>query len=409
MKEHRAKIGIVFLIVFIDLVGFGIVIPILPLYAEEFGPSPLIFGLLMASFSIMQFVAAPILGRLSDRWGRRPVLLVSLVGSAVGYVLFGFAGSLAVLFASRIIDGISGGNISTAQAVIADITGPEDRARGMGLIGMAFGLGFILGPAIGALLVTVAPWMPGVAAASASLIAFVLVLTKLPETLDPEARKEARRHPLNLQSLGEALAHPCVGYCLILVLFTIFAFANFETTFAQFAKLRFSFSTSTIAWLFVYAGVLGAIVQGGLVGRLSKRFGEGRLIVAGTFLSFVALGFLPYAGSRGPLLTALAVLALGQGIAHPSLSALTSKLAGPDEVGGVMGVYQSMSSLARIIGPFWAEIAYGRMGYAWPFHTGSVFMLAACLVAVVLLAQLRRRRAHRPDHAAVAESGGGSG
>ena len=391
MKEHRAKIGIVFLIVFIDLVGFGIVIPILPLYAEEFGPSPLVFGLLMASFSIMQFVAAPILGRLSDRWGRRPVLLVSLVGSAVGYVLFGFAGSLAVLFASRIIDGISGGNISTAQAVIADITGPEDRARGMGLIGMAFGLGFILGPAIGALLVTVAPWMPGVAAALASLTAFVLVLTRLPETLDSEARTEARRHPLNLQSLGEALSHPCVGYCLVIVFFTIFAFANFETTFAQFAKLRFSFSTSAIAWLFVYAGVLGAIVQGGLVGRLSKRFGEGRLIVAGTFLSFIALGFLPYAESRGPLLAALAVLALGQGIAHPSLSALTSKLAGPDEVGGVMGVYQSMSSLGRIVGPFWAEIAYGQIGFAWPFRTGSVFMLAGCLVAVVTMAQLRRR------------------
>ena len=163
MRQHRAKIGIVFLIVFIDLVGFGIVIPILPLYAEEYGPSPVVFGLLMASFSIMQFIFAPILGRLSDRIGRRPVLLVSLVGSAVGYVLFGIAGSIGMLFASRIIDGISGGNISTAHAVITDITGPEDRAKGMGLIGAAFGLGFILGPAIGALLVTVAPWMPGIA------------------------------------------------------------------------------------------------------------------------------------------------------------------------------------------------------------------------------------------------------
>lgn len=390
MKQHRAKIGIVFLIVFIDLVGFGIVIPILPLYAEEFGPSPVIFGLLMASFSIMQFIAAPILGRLSDRVGRRPVLLVSLLGSAFGYVLFGIAGSIGMLFASRIIDGISGGNISTAQAVIADITGPEDRAKGMGIIGAAFGLGFILGPAIGALLVTVAPWLPGIGAAVASLVAFVLVLLRLPETLDLEAKREARRHPLNLGSLAEVLSHPLVGLCLLMVFLTIFAFANFETTFAQFAKLRFSYSTSTIAWLFVYAGVLGAIVQGGLVGRLARRFGEIRLIVVGTSLSFVALGFLPYAPSRGPLLVILAVLALGQGIAHPSLSAFTSKLVAPDEVGGVMGVYQGISSLARIIGPFWGEVIYGAIGFAWPFRTGSIFMLLAAVVALMATVRIRR-------------------
>jgi DHA1 family tetracycline resistance protein-like MFS transporter len=392
LREHRVKIGIVFLIVFMDLVGFGIVSPILPLYAEEYGPSPVVFGLLMASFSIMQFVAAPILGRLSDRVGRRPVLLVSLLGSALGYVLFGIAGSLGVLFASRIIDGISGGNISTAQAVIADITGPEDRAKGMGIIGAAFGLGFILGPAIGALLVTVATWLPGIGAAVASLVAFVLVLTRLPETLDTDTRREARRHPLNLGSLAETLSHPLVGLCLLMVFFTIFAFANFETTFAQFAKLRFAYSTSTIAWLFVYAGVLGAIVQGGLVGKLAKRFGEVRLIIAGTLLSFLALGLLPYAPTRGPLLVILAVLALGQGIAHPSLSAFTSKQVAPDEVGGVMGVYQGMSSLARIIGPFWGEVVYGAIGFAWPFRTGSVFMLLAAGVAVIAAVRFRSLR-----------------
>jgi DHA1 family tetracycline resistance protein-like MFS transporter len=390
LKEHRAKIGIVFLIVFIDLVGFGIVIPILPLYAEEYGPSPAVFGLLMASFSIMQFIAAPILGRLSDRVGRRPVLLVSLFGSAVGYVLFGIAGSLGMLFASRIIDGISGGNISTALAVIADITGPEERAKGMGIIGAAFGLGFILGPALGALLVTVAPWLPGIGAAVTSMTAFVLVLTRLPETLDKDARREARRNPLSLGSLADALSHPLVGLCLLMVFCTIFAFANFETTFAQFAKLRFGYATSTIAWLFVYAGVLGAIVQGGLVGRLAKRFGEVRLIVAGALLSCLALGFIPNTTERGPLLMALAVLALGQGIAHPSLSAFTSKLVDPDEVGGVMGVYQGVSSLARIIGPFWGEVVYGALGFAWPFRTGSIFMLMACVVATVALIRVRR-------------------
>lgn len=391
MKAKKAQLGTIFLIVFIDLIGFGIVIPILPLYAEEFGPSPIVFGLLMASFSAMQFLFAPILGRLSDRVGRRPVLLVSLVGSAVGYLIFGFAGSLAMLFASRIIDGISGGNISTAQAVIADITTPEERAKGMGMVGAAFGLGFILGPAVGGLLVQVAPWLPGVAAAVASLTAFVMVLVFLPETVDPNARATARRHPLNLKSLGNAVSHPLVWPCLAIVFLIIFAFSNFETTFAQFAVHAHDFSRSSVYWLFVYAGVLGALVQGGLVRHLAPRFGEARLVFVGTILGFLALGFMPYAGSRGLLMAVLALLALGQGLAGPSLSALTSKLVDADEVGGVMGVYQGMSSLARIIGPFWGEVVYGKIGIAWPYRTGSIFMLLAAVVAGVTLLKASRQ------------------
>ena len=391
MKAKKAQLGTVFLIVFIDLIGFGIVIPILPLYAEEFGPSPIVFGLLMASFSAMQFLFAPILGRLSDRVGRRPVLLVSLVGSAVGYLIFGFAGSLAMLFASRIIDGISGGNISTAQAVIADITTPEERAKGMGMVGAAFGLGFILGPAVGGLLVQVAPWLPGVAAAVASLTAFVMVLVFLPETIDPNARSTARRHPLNLKSLGNAVSHPLVWPCLVIVFLIIFAFSNFETTFAQFAVHAHDFTRSSVYWLFVYAGVLGALVQGGLVRHLAPRFGEARLVFVGTILGFLALGFMPYAGSRGLLMAVLALLALGQGLAGPSLSALTSKLVDADEVGGVMGVYQGMSSLARIIGPFWGEVVYGKLGIAWPYRTGSIFMLLAAVVAGVTLLKASRQ------------------
>ena len=390
MKAKKAQLGTVFLIVFIDLIGFGIVIPILPLYAEEFGPSPIVFGLLMASFSAMQFIFAPILGRLSDRVGRRPVLLVSLVGSAVGYLIFGFAGSMVMLFASRIIDGISGGNISTAQAVIADITTPEERAKGMGMIGAAFGLGFILWPAFGGLLVQVAPWLPGVAAAAASMTAFVMVLVFLPETVDPETRATARRHPLNLKSLGDALNHSLVFPCLVIVFLVIFAFSNFETTFAQFAVHAHDFTRSSVYWLFVYAGVLGALVQGGLVRHLAPRFGEARLVFVGTILGFLALGFMPYVGSRGLLMGVLAVLALGQGLAGPSLSALTSKLVDAGEVGGVMGVYQGMSSLARIIGPFWAEVAYGKIGIAWPYRTGSIFMLLAAIVAGVSLMRASR-------------------
>jgi multidrug resistance protein len=387
LKEHRTSLGIIFLIVFIDLVGFGIVIPILPLYGERFGPSGLTLGLLMASYSAMQFFFAPVLGRLSDRVGRRPVLLISLVGSVIGYLLFGFAGSMAMLFAARIIDGISGGNIATAQAVIADITGPEDRAKGMGIIGAAFGLGFIVGPALSALLVDVQPWLPGVAAAFTSSLAFTLVFFKLPETLPAEARREARRHPLNLASLKAVLAaHPLVVWCFAAVLLIVFGFANFETVFAQFAVARHDLGMSRIGWLFVYAGVLGAVVQGGLVGRLVKVFGEKKLVVAGTLIAALAVGSVPYPRGMAGLMVVLAALALGQGLASPSLTSLTSKLVRPDEVGGVMGIYQSFSSLARIFGPLTAELAY-QVGYHWPFRLAAV----AYFLAFGLSTMLSRR------------------
>lgn len=391
MKGRKAALGTVFLIVFIDLIGFGIVIPILPLYAEDFGPSPVVFGLLMASFSAMQFVFAPILGRLSDRVGRRPVLLVSLVGSAVGYVIFGFAGSLLMLFVSRIVDGISGGNISTAQAVIADITTPEERAKGMGLIGAAFGLGFILGPAVGGLLIQVAPWLPGIAAATASLVAFAMVFFLLPESLDPETRRRTSHRTFTLGSLAEAVGHPFVWACLVSVFLIILAFSNFETTFAQFAVRVHDFTRSNVYWLFVYAGVLGALVQGGLVRHLAPRLGEARLVFFGTMLAALSLGLMPYVGTKPLLLAVLALLAFGQGLASPSLSAMTSKLVDADEVGGVMGVYQGLSSLARIIGPFWGEWVYGQIGVAWPYRTGAVLMLGACGVAGLSLLKVPRR------------------
>jgi len=376
--------------VFIDLVGFGIVIPFLPLYAEDFGPSPLIFGLLMASFSIMQFLAAPILGRLSDRYGRRPVLLVSLAGSVVGYLLFAFAGSLAMLFASRIIDGISGGNISTAQAVIADITDRKDRARGMGIIGAAFGLGFICGPGLAALLVGIARWLPGVAAAVTSATALILVVFLLPET-NVNRSKMDRSHPLSPRNLVRAFGYPLIGSCLVIVFFVIFAFSNFETTFAQLLRLKFDMSMSSIGWTFVFAGILGAVIQGGLVGRLARRFGEQKLVAVGALIAAIAGGALPFVSSIGELLVALAVLAVGHGLAAPSLSALTSSLVPAAEVGGVMGVYQGVSSLARIVGPFWAEWTYGSIGYASPYLSAAVAYGVAMLVAAAAVGRMVKR------------------
>jgi len=260
----------------------------------------------------------------------------------------------------------------------------------MGIVGAAFGLGFILGPGLGALLVGIEPWLPGVAAALTSATAFTLVLLKLPETLTDGARLEARRHPLNLASLRNTIAvHPLIGLCFAVILLVIFAFANFETTFAQLVTSQLGLGISRVGWLFVYAGVLGAVVQGGLVGRLAKVVGEGRLVVYGTVLAALSVGAVPYARDIGVLLAVLAVLALGQGLVSPSLSSLTSKLVRPDEVGGVMGIYQAFSSLARIFGPLWAEVSYGRLGFEWPFRSAAVTYLFALVVAVILLAGLR--------------------
>jgi DHA1 family tetracycline resistance protein-like MFS transporter len=337
----------------------------------------------------MQFLFAPILGRISDRVGRRPVLLISLVGSVVGYLLFGFAGSMTVLFASRIIDGISGGNIATAQAVIADITGPEDRAKGMGIVGAAFGLGFIVGPAVAALLVDIQPWLPGVAAAATSTAAFLLVFFRLPETLPEGRRTGSRRHPLDPADLRRTIGlHPALGLCFVTVLLVIFAFSNFETTFAQYARAEHGLGMSSIGWLFVYAGVLGAVVQGGLVGRLVTRFGEGTILLVGALLAALAVGSVPYPGRVGGLMAVLAVYAIGQGLVSPALSSLTSKLVDPGEVGGVMGVYQGFSSLARIVGPLAAELAYHE-GHHWPFRVAAIAYLTAFGVAVVVSRKVR--------------------
>ena len=399
MREHRAKLGVLFLIVFVDLVGFGMVIPLLPLYAETFKPSPLALGFLMASFSAMQFIFAPVLGRLSDRFGRRPILLTSLAGGVAGYLLLGFAASLPMLFVSRIVAGIAGANISTAQAVIADITGPEGRARGMGVIGAAFGLGFILGPAFGGLLYEhFGPGAPGLGAAATSAVALVLTWFLLPETLDPNQRDRAAHEPFTIARLGRALTHPCLGLVLAIYFLTTAAFSGFEVTFAQFFSHKYAIGPKEVSYLLVGIGLVGAIVQGGLIGRLAGRFGETRLVAAGLVISGVCLGFVPYMPTLALSGVALGVMAIGVGITNPSLSALASELADPDEVGGILGIYQGLSSLGRIVGPFAGELAYG-VGPPWPLRLASLAFLACAVAALVLLARRRAGICDRPPGA----------
>jgi multidrug resistance protein len=381
-----------FLIVFTDLVGFGIVIPLLPLYAEHYRPAPWVFGLLMATYSAMQFVFSPILGRLSDRVGRRPVLLISLTGSVIGFVMFALADSLLLLFASRLLAGIAGGNIATAQAVIADTTPPEDRARGMGLIGAAFGLGFIAGPALAGLLAPISPAAPGWGAATCSLVAFAMTLLYLPETR-PIGADAAGAVPVSgVTRLAFAWRHPELAPLMLIGFAVVTGFAAFEVTFAQFLHDRLALPHSGVSFLFVYVGVLAVVVQGGLVGRATRWLGERRLVIGGLALGASGLLLLASAHRLGFVLAVLPALSLGIGMVMPSLSSLVSRNAAADQQGMALGAFQGISSLARVVGPFAAEVALGRWGVAAPQVGAAVLAAAAAGGAATVL----NRRSAKP-------------
>ncbi len=388
MPSPRRTLTTLFLIVFADLVGFGIVIPLLPLYAEHFHPTPWVFGLLMASYSAMQFVFSPLLGRLSDRIGRRPVLLISLVGSVGGFVLFALSQSLPWLFASRLLAGICGGNIATAQAVIADTTPPEKRAHGMGMIGAAFGLGFIAGPALAGLLAPIGMGAPGWAAAAFSAAAWVMTLLFLPETRPRDAAAAPAAPASGFSRLAFALDHREMAPLLAIGFFVVTGFAAFEVTFAQFLHDRLALPHSGVSFLFVYIGVLAVAVQGGLVGRASRRFGERNLLLAGLAASATGLVLLATAHRLGAVLAVLPLVALGSGFVMPSLSALVSKSARADEQGAALGAFQGLGSLARVVGPFSAELALGAWGVAAPQLGAAALAVAAAVGGSMLL---RRR------------------
>jgi multidrug resistance protein len=358
----RSPLLVIFITVFIDLVGFGIVIPVLPFYAEgtKFGATPSQVGLLFASYSVMQLVFAPVLGRLSDKYGRRPILLISLLGTSLGFLILGFATTLTMLFIGRIIDGISGGNISTAQAYIADVTTKENRAKGMGLIGAAFGLGFVFGPAIGGVLSRWGINVPFLFAGGLALANVVLLYFTLPETVtkDHPARVSAATGR-GLHQVITSLRNPRLGFVLTIYFLSIVAFSIMTATFSLFMMFRLGFDAFHNGWVFAFVGVISAIIQGGLIGKLVKRFGEPLLVIVGGLLFAVSLFVIPFVTPATGLLVILvigAATAIGQALSAPSLSSLASKSAGAGEQGGVLGVMQSVASLARAVGPSLAAV-----------------------------------------------------
>jgi multidrug resistance protein len=373
---------IIFFTVFIDLIGFGIIIPLLPFYAETFGGGALTVGLLSTSFSAMQFIFAPIWGRLSDRIGRRPVILLGLFGSFGAYLLFGLAHSLAVLFISRIFAGIAAANIPTAQAFIADTTTPENRAKGMGLIGAAFGLGFIFGPAIGGFLSRWGYAVPALFASALSLANFVAAWFLLPESRRPGDVRAGVFGPSRIETLKRALVRPHLPVLLAVYFVVIAAFSGFETTFALFTEQRFRFTARTIGYSFAFVGILLAFIQGGLVGRATRRFGERNLVSFAILALAIGLALIPLARSVAALYVALGVLAIGMGFNGPSILSLISRLSHEDDQGGIMGVSQSLASLARIAGPAWGGLTFDRLGIEFPYFSSAALMAFAFVVSV---------------------------
>jgi len=388
----------VFLVVFVDLLGFGLILPLLPYYAESYGATPLIVGLLTASYAASQLLGAPLLGRLSDRHGRRPILLVSIFGTFVGFILLGVAEPLgnlitswlggavlvntliiSLLFVSRVVDGLTGGNISVAQAYITDVTTDKDRAQGLGLIGAAFGLGFIIGPATGGLLSSWGYAVPAFAAAGLALLNLIAVYFFLPESLTPEkqaimATREVSRPSFSLKALWQALNRPRVGP-LLHIRFTFgLAFSTFQTIFALYAQYRLGLDARATGFILTYVGVLSVLVQGVAVGKLSRKYKENHLIFVSALLMAVSLLAWAFTPNLVILLIVLAPLAFAGGILNTIINTALTKAVYSEEVGGTLGLSASLESFTRVIAPSMGGFLLGQVGTWAPGLLAAILM-----------------------------------
>ncbi|GDX29482.1 tetracycline resistance MFS efflux pump [Actinomycetes bacterium] len=365
---------IIWTTVALDLVGFGIVAPILGRYAERFGASGLDVGLMFASFSIAQMVFAPILGRLSDRIGRKPVIVISLVGTAIGSFITGAAGALWVLFVGRIIDGASGASVAVAQGAITDIAPPERRAQLLGMLGAAFGVGFVLGPAVGGLAALGGPHVPFYVAGVVASVNAIAAMIRLPETKKSDAvdTRSKLGAPMQLRS-------PLLTRYAIAGFISVTAFAGFETTFSLFGERRFGLTEGSTAAVFLLVGLMLVAVQGGAIGTLTRRWGSHTLLCIG--LGVVSVGLLALGASTvwPTLIVSLALLAFGQGLVSPSITALVTDAAPPDRRGEALGYQQSVGAFARVVGPIMAGATFDHIGVAAPYLIGAALSIIAFL------------------------------
>ncbi|RPI15076.1 MAG: MFS transporter [Ignavibacteriae bacterium] len=397
--DRSKRIFVIFLVVFIDLLGFGIIIPLLPTFSQNvLNMSETTIGLAAGIFSLMQFVFSPLWGRLSDIYGRKPIIVFSLAGNVLSYIALGlvFSGvfkSVAVLFIARAMAGFFSANIGAAMAYISDITDKKDRSKGMGIIGASFGLGFVFGPFLGGVLAQRFSYgVPVFLSAFLSLVSLILAMIILKESLPYELRKKSGFGNFNivagLNKMKHALQHPNVGFLIVLFFIITFSVANIYSTFQLYAESSsgFSFNIEQISYVFAYMGLIGAVVQGWAIRPLVKVFDERKLLIWGNVIMAIGLGAIPFSHHSIPLLLlSLLLLGVGNGLNQPMTLSLVSKFTGPDEQGGILGINQSLSSLARFFGPAWGGLVYERIGFAAPFLTGAIFMIGGTFLSFKLL------------------------
>lgn len=398
-KFFTRPLLIIFVTIFIDLLGFGMVIPLLPFYAQEFKATPLDIGFLVSAYSWMQFIFAPILGSLSDKYGRRPILFLSILGSGVGYLMIGLAGALWVIYAGRILGGITGANLSTAQAYIADVTTRENRAKGMGLFGMAFGLGFILGPAISGVLSKFGHELPFYFAAVLSFANAAFLYFILPESIKPGAVLSEKKG--RIAELTHALKNSRFANLVLIYFILVMAFTMMTTAFPLYTEFSFGFDAEKTGYLLGFVGLVAVITQGGLIGRFVKIFGEPKLVIFGCALLTLMFITVPYVtrdsyGLVGLLLGA-GLFAFGNSLASPSLNALASKTADEAEQGAAFGVMQSAASLARALAPTLTGVLLNNrfntvdsFTITRNYWTAALIMMLAVIAAVYFFVSQRK-------------------
>ena len=373
----KASLWTLLSVVVIDLIGFGVVIPILPFYAKSYGASATVLGVLLTSYAAMQFFFAPVWGRISDRFGRRPVMLFTIAGTGLALLALGLAPSLAWLFAARILGGAFGANISVATAYIADLAGPEERTKWMGLIGAAFGVGFVLGPAIGGILAPLGYHVPMLVAAALAFFNLIYAAARLQEP--PQRTEVAERDAPDLALLKRSTVR---RLCLAFFVFT-FAVSQLETVFAFFMLDRFGYDAHQVAYVLVLMAVVMVAIQGGGIRPLAKRFGERRLLLTGGLLLCLSFAAVPWSRPVSVLLIPLLVASVGRAIAHPAMLSLVSAAADESSRGSVMGTFQSSASLARVAGPIAAGALYD-VSQGAPFLLASILMVAVIAIALGL-------------------------
>jgi multidrug resistance protein len=386
-KMIRSPLCLMALTIFIDFAGFGIILPLLPFWAQRFGAGPVGVGLVLTIYAMAQFLFMPLLGTLSDRYGRRPIILAALLTEALSLALSALAGSLFILLVARFIGGLGASNIGSAQAVVTDVTPAEGRARGMGLVGAAIGLGFVVGPALGGVLAPLGMAVPFWVAMVVALANALLVLRFLPETrwigtARAPASLAAHGTGVILAGWRQVLRHPVVARLVAVNLLFTGAFTAMEAVFVLFTQHTFGWTAMQNGYIFTYIGVLVVLMQGGLVAQFARRWGERRLMLAGLLLLATGLAFLPWSTHLPLLLAALGIVSIGDGAVTPMISALLSFASPPEARGETLGLAQAVAALARFVGPLTAAIAFAVGGPGAPFLAGSALVLLAALIAL---------------------------